>query len=301
MAMDEARADSEFRQQLWDSLGIGRFLARREVLEIDGEVPIHCELYRYDRAAPVVLFLPGLGTYIELYAELLGRLSARGFNVVGVDPRGHGYSGGDRGYYRVEDLVGDLQRVIDRMQSEFEGPVAVFGYSGGAITGLKLAESDDRIRAVLCGTLLLSELEPDMLHGIGWNWTRTTAWFFPKLRLPLKQYVDLEKLLDGHPAGPLIDKDPRLVFEYPLATLASLFSQRSHILRRAYDFDLAILQGERDEVLETAYARRIVERARQPIELMLLEGEGHMVPWDNPRAMAARAGDWLHQCLSGEA
>lgn len=286
-----------FQQRLRDGLGIRRFLARREVLELPGDPAIHCELYRHGPAAPVLLFLPGLGTYVELYAELLSRLCDKGFNVVGIDPRGHGYSGGDRGYCRVEDLVGDLQRLLDRLEQEFSGPVTVFGYSGGAVSAVALAERDRRIRAVLAGTLLLGEMEPDWLHGLGWNWTRTSAWFFPRLKLPLQQFLDFEALLDGHPAGPLISQDPRLVTEYPLATLASLFSQRSEIFRQRCPFRLAILQGDRDEVLDANYARRVMARARQPIELLLLKGEGHMLPWDNPAAMAREAAGWLHRAL----
>ncbi|NVK43732.1 MAG: alpha/beta fold hydrolase [Oceanospirillaceae bacterium] len=296
-AVDAAEAKGDFRERLWDSLGSGPFLARREVLEVEGDVRVHCELYRHAPDAPVVLFLPGLGTYVELYAELLADLCSRGFNVVGVDPRGHGFSGGDRGYYRVEELVSDLQLVLDRLQLEFDGPVAAFGYSGGAISALALAERDARIGAVVCGTLLLSELEPDWMHGIGWHWTRTSAWFFPRLKLPLQQFVDFEALLDGHPAGPLISKDPRMVFEYPLGTLASLFSQRSRILSQPCDFQLAILQGERDEVLDAKYARRVVASAKQPVELILIPGEGHMLPWDNPAAMADHAGNWLRRVL----
>lgn len=296
-AMDELGAEAGFREQLWDGLGIVPHLAHRELFEVEGEVPVRCELYRHSPDAPLVLFLPGLGTYVELYAELLSQLSHRGFNVVGVDPRGHGYSGGDRGFYRVEDLVADLQIVLDHLAPEFSGPKAVFGYSGGAITALALAERDPRIDAVLCGTLLLSEIEPDLLHGIGWHWTRASAWFFPRMRLPLRQVVDFEALLDGHPAGPLINRDPLLIVEYPLATLASLFSQPSSILHRSFPFSLGILQGEHDEVLDADYANRVANRACQPVDLMLVPGEGHMLPWDNPVAMAEYAGTWLKQVL----
>ncbi len=292
------RADGdEFRIRLRTALGIHHLLADREVLEIEGQPSVHCEVYRYAPAAPVLFFLPGLGTYVELYAELLSRLRDQGFNIVAVDPRGHGYSGGERGLFRVGDLVADLGRILDRLQQEFTGPAAIFGYSGGAITALALAERDERVRAVLCGTLLISEIEPDLQHRLGWLWIRNSALFYPRSRVPLNQIVDFESMLDALPAGPLIRRDPRLVFEYPLATLASLFSQRSGILRQKYPFSLGILQGDRDEVLGIDYVRRVIARSKQPIDLILVAGEGHMLPWDRPATMAEYAGVWLKQAL----
>lgn len=284
----------DFQQQLRASLGILSHLKDREIIEVEGKPTIHCELYRHSTDSPTVLFLPGLGTYVELYAALLSRLRDLGFNVVGVDPRGHGYSGGERGFCRIREIIADLQRVMERLQREFSGQLSIFGYSGGAIAALALAERDPRIESVLCGTLLLSELAPDLRHGLGWHWTRGSARLFPWMKLPLKAFVDFEALLDGHPAAPLISKDPKLIYDYPLATLASMFSQRAGILRHHYPFRLGILQGEQDEVLSATYAHRVVSRSKQRIDLMLLPGEGHMLPWDNPKLMAEYAGRWLH-------
>ena len=294
---DKVLQNASFREQLRKGLGIQEVLQGREILQIDADPRIHCELYECSSEAPVLLFLPGLGTYSELYAELLAGLRDGGFNVVGVDPRGHGYSGGERGFYSIEETVADLQRVLDTLQERFSGPVVVFGYSGGAVSGLALAEQDSRVTSLLCGTLLLSELAPDLIHGLGWQWTTASAWMFPRMRVPLKGFIDFETLLAGHPAGPLINVDPMLVFEYPLRTLASLFSRRAGILTREYPFSLAIMQGSQDEVLDVDYARRVIAQSVQPIELLLIPAEGHMLPWDNAAALSQQAAQWFVQQL----
>jgi alpha-beta hydrolase superfamily lysophospholipase len=82
------------RTELRRKLGIESRLELRRCVRI-GTLPLHTELYSCaDETAPLLLFIPGIGTYSELYAELLSDLSAQGLNVVGVDLRGHGYSGG---------------------------------------------------------------------------------------------------------------------------------------------------------------------------------------------------------------
>lgn len=295
-APDPIDEDARQRAQLRSKLGLEPFLACREELFI-GDPAIHCELYVHSAEAPLILFIPGIGTYAELYAELLAGISEQGFNVVGVDLRGHGYSGGSRGDYRVGQVILDLQQVISCLQQRFSGPVCVYGYSIGGLLAVALAERDERIASVLCGTLLVTELAPDLVHQFGWTLTWSSALMFPQLRLPMRTFIDYDQLLAGHPAGEEINRDPRIVFDYPLATLASLFTHRTGVLRKRYEFSAAIIHGEHDEVLPLAYSRRVVEEAKHPFELIELPGEGHMVPWDNPALLINRVSDWFHRSL----
>jgi len=83
------------REDLQRALGSELYLAKRETFHV-GELPVHCEIYEHCVDSPVLLFLPGIGTYAELYAQMLCSLPQQGFNVVATDPQGHGYSGGER-------------------------------------------------------------------------------------------------------------------------------------------------------------------------------------------------------------
>ncbi|MCO4758005.1 MAG: alpha/beta fold hydrolase, partial [Oceanospirillaceae bacterium] len=116
------------RERLREKLQIHPWLEKRQAFQL-GKDALHCELYEYDVAAPTVLFLPGIGTYSELYAEMLGKLSERGFNVVAIDLPGHGYSGGPRGLYTVEQVSFAVSMVLDHLQQRFTGPFSIFGYS----------------------------------------------------------------------------------------------------------------------------------------------------------------------------
>ncbi|MBR9884232.1 MAG: alpha/beta hydrolase, partial [Oceanospirillales bacterium] len=268
----------------------------REAFRI-GPEGVHCEYYHHSDASPLILFLPGIGTYSELYAELLASVSARGFNVVGVDPRGHGYSDGRRGEYTVDQTVCDLERVVSALLPRSNGKVGVYGYSIGAMLAVALAECDARIGSVLCGTLLLTEVPPDMLHQAGWFWTWGSAQLFPSLRLPLRSFIDFDTLLAGNPAGEAINDDHRVVFDYPLSTLSSLFTHRAGVASQQYDFKAGIIQGEHDEVLSVEYTRRVLEALVHPFEWIRVPGEGHMIPWDNPEQLTVLVCDWFQRTL----
>lgn len=257
------------------------------------EENLHLEIYPLDKAAPTLIFLPGIGTYVELYAEFLTALHNCGFNVIAIDPPGHGYSAGQRGRFEVIPFCQQLSRLIDQLEQRFTGRWSVYGYSIGAVSALALGERDPRIRSVICGTLLLSEFPPDLVHALGWSWTTISAVWFPSVCVPLRSFIDFEALLGTHPAGRWINEDRRIVFDYPLATLANLFSHKSGILNQHYPFDLFILQGDCDEVLSIEYAQRLKEESEQPIRLEIIAGAGHMLPWDDPEGLAQR----LSECI----
>ena len=276
-------ADQKVRRQ---GLGISDALKHREVWRLDASINV--EIYPVSHSAPNILFLAGIGTYVELYAELAVALNQQGFNVIAVDPPGHGYSAGHRGRYTVEQFQRHLSHVLDALESRFTGGWSVYGYSIGAVTAVALAEQDRRIQAVLCTTLLLGQEPPDMMYALGWSWTSFSALWFPNLRLPLKSFIDFESLLGDHPAGPFINDDPLIIFDYPLATLASLFTHQAGIVDSVYPFTLINLQGDQDEVLSKEYALRVAKKIKQPMHLEFIEGAGHMMPWDDPEDLALR-------------
>lgn len=280
------------RLKLRRKLGIESLLQQREVIEV-GDLPLHTEYYHYAADAPLLLFLPGIGTYSELYAELLAGLCQQGFNVVGLDLRGHGYSGGPRGLYTVDQVVADCVRVIDHYRQTVSGPVYLYGYSIGALLAVATAEQDPRIEAVVCGTLLVPEVAPDMLHQMGWSWIWGSALLLPGMPLPMKSFIDYDRLLAGHPAGEEINADPRIVFDYPLKTLSSLFTHRLGVLRQRYGFRGLIIHGDRDEVLPLSYSERVAASLSHPFMLTPIAGEGHMLPWDNPAALIRIMTEWL--------
>lgn len=111
------------RKRVLSSLGLMPYLERCEAIEL-GELPLHCELYQFSPEAPTIIFLPGIGTYSQLYCELLSRMSDQGFNLVAVDIRGHGCSGGQRGGYKVSEVVTDIRQLLDQLEPRFRGRLA---------------------------------------------------------------------------------------------------------------------------------------------------------------------------------
>ncbi|HBR99139.1 MAG TPA: alpha/beta hydrolase [Gammaproteobacteria bacterium] len=286
---------TEHRERLRQKLGLATPLAQREALRVGGG---HCEVYAHASAdAPVVVFLAGIGTYCELYAHLLHGISQRGFHVMGMDLRGHGYSSGDRGAVTVNEVIADAVAVMDALQTRFSGPIGVYGYSIGATLGASVAVQDDRVQALLGNTLLLPEVAPDALHQMGWQWTWASALWLPHYRVPLQQFVDLEGLVAHTGAAEEIAEDPLLVDHYPLRTLSSFFSTRTGLLATDRPLPVAIVHGDADEVLPLSYSEKLCARSPFPLDLIVAPGHGHMLPWEDASLSSELVAQWMNTHL----
>jgi len=288
----------KLRNRLFDKLGLTPYLQHCEVIEI-GELPIHCELYQYSPDAPTIVFIPGIGTYSQLYCELLSRMSDRGFNLVAIDIRGHGCSGGQRGGYRVGEVVADVKQLLDHLQKRFQGPFGLYGCSIGSKLGLAIAEQESRIEALLCHTLFLTELPPDLWHFMGWNSLYFSNLFTPQLKVNLRLFVDIDNLLKTNPMGKYAERDPLLVWDYPVYTLHSTYSYPSRILEQPLPANSsAIIIGGRDEILSLNYTRKLIERSVQPFDLLVIEEGSHMLPFDHIDDTLQASCDWFHSAFA---
>lgn len=268
------------------------FIAHRKQFPI-GDLPINCEMYEYDKNAPVIIFLPGIGTYVEMYCEFLYKLSQTGFNIAGIDIRGHGYSGGDRGDYTVDAVVKDLSDVVATLSKNYNGPIAIFGSSIGAPLALACAENDERIKALLCHTLFLTEYPLDFQTLSGWNMLKFSNIFFPNFRVDFRSYIDVNALVRGSLYGDFIEYDELIVWEYPIKTLADVYSHKTTLLHTAKSFKAAVITGEYDEIIKPEYIENIIQKMKHPFDFIVLPEARHMLPFMNIKATVAAASKWF--------
>ncbi|MBU1167990.1 MAG: lysophospholipase [Proteobacteria bacterium] len=294
--LDSARSPEERRFLLMDVLQLNTFISKRKNFMV-GDVPIHCELYESAKDDPVIVFLPGIGTYSEMYCEFLSKLSSWGFNVVGVDLRGHGYSGGERGAYTVDQVVSDMAKVVDVLVETLNPRIGFFGCSIGSPLARACAENDPRIRALLCHTLFLSEFPPDLITFSGWNMLHMSRLFMPGFKIDFRSFIDVNALLDGNAFANFIDYDPLIVWEYSINTLSDIYSATSRLVHEKMDFNAAIITGENDEVISADYMRLLVEKMEHPFDFIQIPKARHMLPFLHVKDTVMAARDWFRKNL----
>lgn len=294
--LDTTKHPDERRILLMKVLRLESFLAKRKILNV-GDVPIHCELYESQKDDPVIIFLPGIGTYAEMYCEFLSKLSAWGFNVVGVDFRGHGYSGGERGEYTVDQVISDMKQVVDELSKRFNGPMGFFGCSIGAPMAMACAENDPRIKALMCHTLFLTEYPPDVMTLSGWNVLRMSRLFLPNFKIDFRSFIDVASLLRGNSFADFVDYDSLIVWEYSINTLSDIYSNKTRLIEEALPFKACIITGEKDEVIPVTYMRYIMEKMKHPFDFIEIPGARHMLPFLNVKDTVFATRDWFNMNL----
>ncbi|HWU16805.1 MAG TPA: alpha/beta fold hydrolase [Devosia sp.] len=105
-------------------------------------------------ARGTIIALPGLMESVEALLPTLGHWAGRGFNVLGVDPRGHGasprWSSDLLDRHAGDVIVEDILATLDAAPIEQTAPLILFGHSaGGAAAAAVAARLIGSIRAVI--------------------------------------------------------------------------------------------------------------------------------------------------------
>ena len=106
------------------------------IRSFDGVELYHCQDIPESNKATVVV-VHGLGEQCRRYDYVVRKLNAAGYGVIRFDNRGHGRSGGARGYLRdFNAFLDDTDFIVERTRLEHEEkPIFLLGHSmGGFIT-----------------------------------------------------------------------------------------------------------------------------------------------------------------------
>ncbi|MEO1235280.1 MAG: alpha/beta fold hydrolase [Planctomycetota bacterium] len=175
-------------------------------------------------------------------------LAAEGYRVVLIDQRGHGRSTGDWATYGVQESH-DMVAVLDALDARglLVEPVGVAAVSFGASTAVRLAEMDDRVKAlVLISTFSsMREVVPDFGRAIGF-----------------RAFTDekFQRIIDH--AGRIGGFDP---------DEADVAERLARI-----DTPALIFHGEKDRLIPVQHAVRLYTAAeRDTVELVRVAEAGH--------------------------
>jgi fermentation-respiration switch protein FrsA (DUF1100 family) len=194
-----------------------------------------------------VLFLHGNAENISTHIASVAWLPAAGFDVFLFDYRGYGSSAGEPSLGGLElDFAAALRTLLAMPEAEPER-IVVFGQSLGAavaITGLAESPDKSKVRALVVegAYTSLRALAREKLAGFWLTW-------------PLQW-----------PLGLTIDDRYR-----PIDAIGKLAP-----------LPVLIIQGEADQVVPAHHGIALFEAAREPKQLWLLPGTGHIQAFTRP-------------------
>ena len=113
----------------------------------------------------IVLIIHGLAEHHGRYDYLAGKLNRFGYSVYRYDQRGHGRSGGERGFFpRYDTLADDANVMVDMAREECPGsPLFVLGHSMGATSAVGFCiKYAGKVKGVVLSGALCADLKHAM-------------------------------------------------------------------------------------------------------------------------------------------
>jgi fermentation-respiration switch protein FrsA (DUF1100 family) len=208
-----------------------------------------------------VLFLHGNAENISTHFMNVAWMPAEGFNVLALEYRGYGGSGGTPSLGGVQlDIDAALQALVERPDVE-RRRIVVFGQSlGGALAIHYAARGKHRnaLRAVIADSAFADyrAIVKEKLAGF------LLTWPFQWL--------------------------PALTVDNDYSPLASV--------RAVSPLPLVLIHGERDAIVPAHHSKRLYEAAAQPKELWLLPAAGHIQSAGDP-ALRRRLSEFVRRVV----
>ena len=135
-----------------------------QVESFDGTM-LYCVKDLVSKPRAVVLIIHGLAEHLGRYDYLTDKLNGFGYSVYRYDQRGHGRSGGERGYFpKYDTLADDANVMVDVAREERPGsPLFVLGHSMGGTTAVGFCiKYANKVKGVVLSGALCADLNHAM-------------------------------------------------------------------------------------------------------------------------------------------
>lgn len=281
----------EYFQFMIDELGFPDILHYFESELIDsGNLKLNVDIHTVDKDAPTLVFVPGTSVYGLCYAELLYEIGHRGYNIVAMDPRGHGRSEGSRGDYTIKELMKDVKNVVKFAKAKFNNKVSLMGSSQGGIVCFYLAAQDIEVDSIICqnfADLQWSETHTiaryPKLAKIGQPLIKFAGSLLPNVKVSTLSYLDLKSIkikYFGNLHNFIVD-DPFAITKISLRAAKSLVKAKMAKPVEEIKTPIFVFQGTSDIVFPVVYTQKLYERLTCPKQIKLYESCDHAIMVEN--------------------
>ncbi len=262
-------------------------------------IRLHLDIIAVAAGRPTVVFIPGTSVYGLTFGNFLAALADRGYNVVSVDPRGHGRSEGLRGSYTVPELVSDARAAIRYAKQRFNGPVFIAGSSQGGVAAFYAAAADPDLAGAIChnaadladpGNFELTD-RPLLARTLR-PLTLALAGLAPELPINIARYYALLSRGDTVIKERLA-ADPLSLKVIRLKALASLSSAKLERPVEAIKTPVLLLHGGEDRIFPRAFIERLHARLTCQKALKVYDGLGHFLVTEQVEAILPDIAQWI--------
>jgi lysophospholipase len=263
-------------------------------------VLIHLEVHAIASGAPTVVIAHGLGDHTRRLTPLAIALGEAGFNVIGLDRRGHGISEGRRGDASLDEDFAVLRLGIAQARERFGGPVVLLGDSlGGIMIWYLLTEGTD-VDAVVCHDIS----HPDVRHDASMRFKaplmRAVGAVAPRLGISVRQVADYDHVALDPVTKAYFDDEVDKLFNFSISarSAASYLAFRPSRPWEQVATPALVIAGAEDRMVSPRFIEASLERSKPPnTTYVKVPGAGHQLFLDDLGDAFPPLLDWVRRAV----
>ena len=248
----------------------------------------------------VICIVHGLGEHSGRYRTLAEYLTARGFEVVSFDLRGHGLSAGQRGHApSFQKILQDIDTFMaDAAGIDSTKPLFLLGHSMG---GTLVANYSMAYQTKFAGVIVSSALFQPAFTPPKWKLTlaRLLRGFWPSLSL--SNEIDDSLLTRDRVSRQQRKKDSLVHDRISVSMGAGLLDLGQELLDQVgeVDFPLLVMHGDADQITSHHASAEFAKKAGSECTLRIWAGLYHELYQEPERAeVFSFLSNWMDQQLS---
>lgn len=260
---------------------------------------------------PVLIICHGAGEFKENYFEFCESLATRGVAALAIDMHGHGASGGERFYVKIQQWAADVSAAIDFLLTRPEiakNRIGAFGLSSGGTAILEAALIDPRLNALIALDATVRNSLPlpltVFLKSLVWIGQIQKYLTGRDLRVPLAKLSKPNLAADPEIQKKLLS-NPRALeafMDFPFPNGAEAFFVNTLDRVSRIKVPTLVLWGEEDKLDPPLTARMLYAELTCKKELQIIPGNGHVGHLDRNKAKVfALTADWALKNLDAAA
>lgn len=198
----------------------------------------------------VVIIVHGLAEYGERYNYFANALNSKNISVYRFDLRGHGKSGGQKGWVdNYEDYIKDLGEIVSLAKKENENlPVFIFGHSmGGFISAVYGIKYKNEVDGIILSAAALRK--PEDVKGIKGLFISLLNKIYPsfKMKNNLGKLVSRDKkIVEKYEKDPLVLRRISIKLYYEFLIKGIDWLQKKV---KDFNYKTLILHGKDDKII----------------------------------------------------
>lgn len=224
----------------------------------------------------VVCLVHGLGEHSSRYAHVAEVFGKEGFTLFAADLRGHGRSGGVRGYISsIEDFMQDIDTLLEQARARYSDlPIILYGHSLGGILvlhySLKRKPNIKGVIATSSGLRTALEQQPAKIFA-----ARLLGSLIPRVAIPSGLETEAisrdEKIVQIYKADALVHD--KVALGFGKAMLGAVQWTLEHAAE--FPLPLLMLHGKADRIAFPAGSIEFANSVKDNCTLMLWDDAYH--------------------------